>query len=236
MKKYAIANWKMNGDEKFLNNYFSEIAIDINLKVNLVFCPPAPYIASFAKLLNQNNLHAGAQDCHFEDKGAFTGDLSAPMLKDLAATYVILGHSERRQYQFETSELVAKKAITAQKHDLIPVICVGETLAQREDGSYQEVIKKQLEESISWQLNKEFIIAYEPVWAIGTGVTPKFEQIKEVFALISAYQPNVSILYGGSVSSKNCDEFAKIENLSGYLVGSASLKASEFSKIALSLQ
>ena len=236
MEKYVIANWKMNGDTNFIENYFEEFSLNPEVKLNVIFCPMAPFLRQTKELIPQKNLSLGAQDCHFAEQGAFTGDISPKILQELGVDYVILGHSERRQYQFETNKLIAKKAIAAQEHELIPIICVGETLAERQNKSYKDVIKQQLAESVPIQLKKKYIIAYEPVWAIGTGITPKYDEIIEIFDLISSYQPNISILYGGSVNSVNSSEFAKLNNLAGFLVGSASLKAAEFRKIALSLQ
>jgi triosephosphate isomerase len=177
----------------------------------------------------------GGQDCNWEDKGAFTGDISAKMLKDCGAYYVILGHSERRQFQFESNELIAKKVMCAVKQDLIPILCVGESKKQRDSETFAEFIADQIENSIPKDLiiNK-LVLAYEPIWSIGSGVLPTITQIEEVATLIKAklsQNKNIKhfkIAYGGSANAKNSGEILKAKNIDGLLVGGASLDADEF--------
>ncbi len=199
-------------------------------------------LLGFAK---KYNVLLAAQDCHFEDKGAFTGDVSPLLLQKLAIENVILGHSERREYYFEKNELIAKKFLAAQKNNLMPIICVGEKKQEREEGKEKEVIRKQLFKSLPKEnITNSFLIAYEPVWAIGTGLVASYKQIENMFNFIKELidengnlkKHNKGILYGGSVNAKNSDEISKVANLSGYLVGSASLKKDEWQKIINSLQ
>ena len=211
----------------------------------IVICPPFTALSSVARELEESEISLGAQNMHPEVEGAFTGEISPTMLKDVNCRYVILGHSERRQYFGETSLFVNEKLKTCLKYSLVPIVCVGETLAQREAKQQFEVVKAQFEESFK-DLTKEEIVktvlAYEPVWAIGTGKTATPEQaeqmqsyvrrlIKEKFtAEISA---KVQILYGGSVKPDNIAELMRKPNIDGALVGGASLKAESFVQIVL---
>lgn len=242
-KKLVVANWKMNGDPEFIQDYFNDFSNhDENSNVEVVFCPPFPLLSMIG---NSHSYRIGAQDCHNAEKGAFTGEVSSALLKKLNVDYVILGHSERREYFKESNDLVCEKASTALNNDLLPIICVGETLEERENNTYQNVISTQIKESVPDNIeDKKLIIAYEPVWSIGTGKIPKNEDILEVFQIIReklGNNPsienigNVRILYGGSVNSKNCDIIKDIPYLDGYLVGSASLKPTEFHILAKSL-
>lgn len=180
----------------------------------------------------------GGQDCHAHDKGAFTGDISAKMLKDCGAWYVILGHSERRKHQGESDQLIAKKTIAAVKQNLVPIICVGESKAQRENGKFHDFIINQLEHSIPKDLPiAKLIVAYEPVWSIGSGLIPTTKQIEEVAALIKKElhkNKNIAefkIVYGGSVNRTNAEEILQAQNVNGLLVGGASLHVKEFFEI-----
>ena len=247
IKKLAIANWKMNGDLNFVKDFFAELSSNYQPHDNteVIFCPPHPLLMAMPQYLG-SLYNVGAQDCHYQEKGAYTGDISPDLLQQLQVNYVIVGHSERRQYHFETDELVAAKAAAAIAHNLQPIICVGETDAQRSDGSYAKVIAEQISKSIPQNIASEkLIIAYEPVWAIGTGKVPVNQDILEVFAIIretlfenftESQINNIRILYGGSVNSKNCAILSEIPYLSGYLVGSASLKPKEFNDIINSLR
>lgn len=190
------------------------------------------------KIFNIRQIHLGGQDCHFEKKGAFTGDISATMLKDCGCEYVILGHSERRQYLKESDQLIAKKINAAIDADLIPILCIGESKELRQNNSYHDFIGKQIENSISADLEIEnLIIAYEPIWSIGTGLVPTIKQIEEVAEYIKnkiAVNKNIknfAILYGGSVKKENSAEILAIKNIDGLLVGGASLNADEFFEI-----
>ncbi len=180
----------------------------------------------------------GAQDCSQHNKGAFTGEISAQMLKDCGAWYAILGHSERRQHHSESDKIVAAKITAAVKHELVPVLCVGESKEQREKGGYGEFILNQIEHSLPKDLAmKRLIVAYEPIWSIGSGVVPTVAQIEEIAELISKKlrdNKNISefqILYGGSVNGENSGEILAAKNVNGLLVGGASLDANEFFKI-----
>jgi triosephosphate isomerase len=180
----------------------------------------------------------GGQDCHSQDSGAFTGDISAKMLKDCGAYYVILGHCERRKNCGETDKIVASKIATAVKQDLIPILCVGESKEKREENKFDEFIAWQLKNSIPQDIQiKKLIVAYEPIWSIGTGLIPTISQIEEVVNLINRelkkYQniAEVKILYGGSVKSENAKDILQTKNVDGLLVGGASLDDKEFFKI-----
>jgi len=181
----------------------------------------------------------GAQDCHYQEKGSYTSNISAKMLKDVNCEFVILGHSERRVLQSETNQIVSLKAENVLKNNMIPIICIGEELKLRQENTYLDFIGKQLIESLPSQINNDqmIIVAYEPVWAIGSGQSATVEQISEVVKyihkIISNLQPSLKfyITYGGSVDSNNAEQISAIENLSGLLVGRASLDAGEFLKI-----
>ncbi|MFT6333253.1 MAG: triosephosphate isomerase [Lentimonas sp.] len=187
---------------------------------------------------NLRYIKLGSQDCHHEEEGAFTGDISAKMIKDCGGDYTILGHSERRSRHAESSELVAKKVKAAVKAELAPIICVGESKEQRDCGEHKEFIKNQLKDSLPKDVKiSELIIAYEPIWSIGSGLTPSIAQIEEMIALIKAeleVNDNIDefeIVYGGSANAFNAAEILKGKNVDGLLVGGASLKDDEFFKI-----
>jgi len=183
-------------------------------------------------------INLGGQDCHQQDKGAFTGEISAKMLKDCGAWYVILGHSERRQHCGETNQIVAQKITIAVKEDLVPILCVGESKEQRDGGEFDEFIVNQLQNSIPKNVEiKKLIVAYEPLWSIGSGVTPTIAQIEEIANLINQELQKynniseVKVIYGGSANGENSGEILLAKNISGLLVGGASLDAGEFFKI-----
>lgn len=222
-KKYIVANWKMNGDIKLIQKYqyfFSQHTINHHI----IICPPYPFLDK----IKHNNYRIGAQDCHFEKSGAFTGSISPAILKDFNAKYVILGHSERRAQYNESNELIQKKAIAALDAGLTPIICIGETLQEKESGKTIEVITAQLKESIPQKDGQECIIAYEPIWAIGTGSVPSSKYIQSTHTLIHNLYPKYSILYGGSVNKKNVQDILSIKHVDGVLVGGASLDISFF--------
>lgn len=194
-------------------------------------------------VLKDRPIKLGGQDCHHEESGSFTGDISASMLKKIGCEYVILGHSERRAGHFETNEIVAKKIRTALSQNLTPIICVGESKETRDAGKHLQFVYQQIMQSIPSDVSFEkLIIAYEPIWSIGTGVTPTSEQISEMAKLIkkifaeklSTLSKEFFMLYGGSVSAQNSKEILAIEGVSGLLVGKASLDAEEFIKICIS--
>lgn len=229
MSKLIVANWKMNGSLSFIETYFQSLKPSTSSEV--VFCPSFPYLNAVSHCINDKNYTIGAQDCHTLDSGAFTGNVSAIMLKDIGCKYVILGHSERRQYHQETNELVKQKSQNALKNSLTPIICVGETLDDRQSKKHLEVVKQQLTESIP-ETDDPVVIAYEPVWAIGTGLTATLEDILEMHQMIATHTSNkYKILYGGSVTPDNAEEILSQKNVDGVLVGGASLKPDLFSQI-----
>jgi triosephosphate isomerase len=208
-------------------------------KVELMVCPPATLIASFAVAARGTPVLIGGQDCHALASGAYTGDISAEMLKDAGASAVIVGHSERRQYHHETDAEVRTKAQAARRAGLMPIVCVGETRPQREAGHTLDVVATQLQGSLP-DGAADFVVAYEPVWAIGTGLTPTPADVGEVHRSIrehlavrfGAGGQGTRLLYGGSVNPKNAAELLAVENVDGALVGGASLKADDFLAIA----
>ena len=245
-KKLAAGNWKMNGTEAQLAEVDSLIASHPDPKVELLLCPPATLIDRMARRIGTAQIAVGGQDCHAAVSGAHTGDVSAEMLRDAGARHVILGHSERRADHGETDACIRAKAETALAHDLIVVICVGETEAQRDAGATLDVIRTQLAGSIpDGVTGAQLVVAYEPVWAIGTGRTPTLDQIAEVHDAIraalterlgAAQADTIRLLYGGSVKPGNAAEIFAVSNVDGALVGGASLKAADFSGIIAALE
>ncbi len=244
-RKMAAGNWKMNGTSASLPELNELIRSHPEPAVDILICPPATLISQAADIAANSALQIGGQDCHTADFGAHTGDISAPMLADAGASHVILGHSERRENHNESNSLVHAKACTAHETGLITLICLGETLAQREAGETLEIIADQLANSLpDTATASNTIIAYEPVWAIGTGLIPSMDQIAEVHDFIHARlqarfgdetASGIRILYGGSVKPGNADEIFTVSNVDGALVGGASLKASDFSPIIKAL-
>ena len=215
----------------------------MGVKPEVVVAPVFPYLETAVQLTQGTAVHIAAQNMHFEESGAYTGEVSPSMLVDIGVEYVIIGHSERRTYFNETDETVNLKVKAALAHDLIPIMCCGETLQQREQGEMQRFIEGQIEAGLAGISKEEvenIVIAYEPIWAIGTGKTATVEQAQEVCALIrrkleALYDINtadkISILYGGSVKSGNVGELTSSLDIDGGLVGGGSLKADEFTKI-----
>ena len=235
-RSIAAGNWKMNGLRENFNDILLIDAASENVNCDVILCVPDTLIREISE--KTKNIFSGGQNCHIEASGAFTGDISAEMIKDAGASHVIVGHSERRVNYNENNNLIKSKAQTALNEGLKAIICIGETLQERETGITLDIIKKQLLDSIPQEITGEtIIIAYEPVWAIGTGLTPSIEQITEVHDFIRAELENnygkkighsVNILYGGSMNAKNAHEISAIENVDGGLVGGASLKAESF--------
>ena len=236
--KLIAGNWKMNGlgaslaEVEALRAALAEAAP----ACRVALCPPATLVERMARAAGQG-IEVGGQDCRAETHGAFTGDVSAGMLKDAGATLVILGHSERRQGYGETDALVASKAEAAMAAGLSPIICVGETLEQREAGRAVEIVRSQIMGSLPQSLaGRDFAVAYEPVWAIGTGLTPTLDQIEEVHRAVRAAMIErlglavaaTPILYGGSVKPDNARKILAVPEVGGALVGGASLKAADF--------
>ncbi len=243
-KKVIAGNWKMNMLPNEAIDFITEFAPLVkDTKHEVILC--VPYTDLFYALLHAQgtNIKIGAQNMHWEEKGAYTGEISAQMLKSIGVEYVIIGHSERRQYFAETDETVNKKIKSALANNLKPIVCVGETLEQREQGVTEKIITTQVEkalEGISAESLAQIIIAYEPIWAIGTGKTATKEDandtIKQIRKKIAEiYGQNeaerVIIQYGGSVKSSNAKELFEMSDIDGGLVGGASLKPEEFSKI-----
>jgi triosephosphate isomerase len=236
----VAGNWKMNGLRASAGELETIIAGAGSLPhVDFLICPPATLVARFAALAQGSRVEIGGQDCHAEPAGAYTGDIAAEMLRDAGAIAVIVGHSERRQHHGETDAMVRAKALAARRAGLLAIICVGETRAERDASKTHAVVRAQLDGSLPDDF-KDFVIAYEPVWAIGTGVTPTRDDVLDMHRFIrerlcarygDAGQ-GVRILYGGSVKPANAKELLGIENVDGALVGGASLKANEFLAIA----
>ena len=244
MKKLAAGNWKMNGSLAALAEVDALIAAQPAPACDMLLCPPTPLIAAMAARAQGSALLVGGQDCHQNTSGAHTGDVSAAMLAEAGASHVILGHSERRADHGESSDLVRQKAEAALAAGLIAVVCLGETEAERDAGATLAVIGAQLDASIpAGSTAATVVIAYEPVWAIGTGRTPTLAQIAEVHGflrarlagLIGAEAAGLRLLYGGSVKPSNAAEIFALPEVDGALVGGASLKAADFGAIVAAL-
>ena len=251
MKPLIIANWKMNPTttkeaKKFFGDFKKELKNIKNAEV--VICPPFVYLATSDKR-QATRIKLGGQDCFWEAKGAYTGEISPQILKDLGCQYVILGHSERRKYLGETNEMINKKIKTALKNRLRPILCVGETLEERKKGKTNQVIQRQLTKSlqnIQYPVSsiQYLTIAYEPIWAIRTGNPCLPQDAKEVGLFIRKILSKIlgkkisescRIIYGGSVNSKNAADYIKKAEMNGLLVGGASLSAKEFGRIVRSI-
>ena len=239
----VAGNWKMNGLGPSVAEFERIIAGSAALagKVDLMVCPPATLLMAFAKLAQGTAVAIGGQDCHAEAAGAFTGDISAEMLKDAGATAVIVGHSERRTLHRETDGDVRAKALAAWRAGLTAIVCIGETQAEREAGGTLDVLGRQLDGSLPHGAGAaRLVIAYEPVWAIGSGLTPTVADVALAHAFVrqriaarhGAAAEAVRILYGGSVKPSNAQELMTVANVDGALVGGASLKADDFLGIA----
>ena len=248
--KIVAGNWKMNKTFQEADDLINDIVEFVNknktLNTEVIICPPAVYLELASDLANETEVMIGAQNLSNFDSGAYTGEISPAMLKSMGIEYSIIGHSERRKYFNETNELLAEKVNIALKYDISPIFCCGELLPEREAGEHFDVVKKQLEESV-FHLNKgdfaNLIIAYEPVWAIGTGVTATSVQAQEMHSYIRQLikekynedvAENTTILYGGSCNAKNAKELFAKPDVDGGLIGGASLKPDEFIKIAQS--
>jgi len=245
-KSFVAGNWKMNKNMAETRDLLSAMSAGLNAVggVERVVCPPFTSLMATAEMLAGTDIGLGAQNLHWEEKGAFTGEIAPDMVKELCG-YVIIGHSERRTYFDETNETVNKKLLAAQKADLIPIVCVGETLAQYEAGQTSEVVSSQTREGlngISPEFASSIVIAYEPVWAIGTGKASSAENaqgvhggmIRPVLAELFGEETAqaIRILYGGSVTAANAADFFSQPDIDGALVGGASLKPEEFISIA----
>lgn len=245
-RKLAAGNWKMNGTGASLAELAALAESHARPAADILICPPATLLSRAADTAQGSTVAIGGQDCHANTSGAHTGDLSAAMLKDAGASAVILGHSERRADHGETDAQVRAKAEAAIGEGLVAVICIGETLAEREAGDTLKVAGTQLAGSVPASATGEnTVIAYEPVWAIGTGKVPTLEQIAEVHDFLRAElttrfgaetADSIRLLYGGSVKPSNAAEIFAVSNVDGALVGGASLKAADFSPIITALE
>jgi len=233
LRTLIAANWKMNGDATWFDKpvQFDRAFPQSDREyLDVLICPPAIYLESMHNLARQTGVFLGAQDCHEEKKGAYTGSISADMLERAGASYVILGHSERRAAG-ESNKLVKAKAQAAKQAGLVPIICVGETEAQREKGDAIKVVLAQLKGSVPKL--KDYVVAYEPVWAIGTGKVPSVGDINEVHDAIRGHVgESVRILYGGSVKPANAKAILALKNVNGALIGGAGLNMLSLSEIA----
>ncbi|MDG1287555.1 MAG: triose-phosphate isomerase [Rickettsiales bacterium] len=230
----VIGNWKMHGTLTSAASLASEISYYVGeadlQQTKVVLAPPALHLSEILEHTVGTPVSVSGQDCSPAEEGAYTGDISAPMLANIGATYVILGHSERRAGHGEADASVAEKAIAAKAAGLIPVICIGETLEQREGGEFEFVLAAQVKGSVPESFTaSDFLLAYEPVWAIGTGKVADIDTIRATHELIAGQLPtSTEILYGGSVKPENAEEIMKIEHVDGVLVGGASLKSESF--------
>lgn len=245
MKKLVVGNWKMHGSRASNADLLQcLLAADLSStapRADVAVCPPAVFLADVAAALKGSAIAFGSQDVSTQAQGAYTGEVSGPMLREFGATYAIVGHSERRSYHAESDQLVADKAKAALVHGLVPIVCVGETLLERESGQTEAVVGRQLDAVIA-TLGADLVkvvVAYEPVWAIGTGKTASPEQAQAVHAFLrsrlKAAQPDaarVLLLYGGSVKPDNAAELFAQADIDGGLIGGASLKAADFAAIA----
>ncbi len=239
-RRFCVANWKMNfnsSDTKsFLENWGKK---DLNNKeVKTIFCPSFTELNTTAELLHNSDSELGAQNVYYESNGAYTGEISCRMLKDLGCNWVIIGHSERRAIFGETDEMVCHKLDKLTSENMYPIVCIGETKDERENGKTEEVLSRQLLVAFENQKGKNIehtVIAYEPVWAIGTGITATIDMISEAHQCIrNIFNTNgfngddISILYGGSVTNENAAELSNITDVDGFLVGGASLDVEKF--------
>jgi len=236
-RKLVVGNWKMNGTRVANIELLAAIRAEGPFAAEVAVCAPFPYLADVALSLQGSNIGSGAQDCSAHESGAYTGEVSAAMLAEYGCRYVIVGHSERRAYHAESDQLVADKAKIALAKGLTPIVCVGETLREREEGLTEFIVKRQL--SAVLHLNghaiNETVVAYEPVWAIGTGQTATPAQAQSVHAVLraqlraaGAQAEHVRILYGGSMNAGNAAELLAQPDIDGGLIGGAALKAPDF--------
>jgi len=239
-KKLVVGNWKMHGSRAANAALLSGLKEQGPWSAEVAVCVPFPYLAETALALTGQAVLLGAQDCSAFEQGAYTGEVSSAMLADLGCRYVIVGHSERRAYHHESDQLVADKAKAALAHGVTPIVCVGETLAEREAGQTEAVVKRQLAAVIHTLTHciGEIVLAYEPVWAIGTGLTASPEQAQSVHAVLrmqlhAATQKSdaMRILYGGSVKPDNAAQLFAQADIDGGLIGGAALKAADFAVI-----
>ena len=239
-RKLVVGNWKMNGSHAANAELLAGLHAAGPWVAEVVVCPPFPYLAEVALTLQGGDIAWGAQDCSAHDSGAYTGEVAAAMLCEFGCRYVIVGHSERRALHAESDQLIADKAKAALAHRLTPIVCVGETLAEREAGHTTDVVKRHMSAVIHTlgHCISQIVVAYEPVWAIGTGKTATPEEAQAVHALLRAqlkaateHAGDMKILYGGSVKADNAAALFSQPDIDGGLIGGASLKPAEFAAI-----
>jgi len=235
-----IGNWKMNKDIKeaefFLESFLVNMSWFNNPNLNLFIAPSFPLLTTFKKIISDRsisyNLNLCAQNCYHYNKGAYTGEVSAKMLKSIDVVSVIIGHSERREYFNESNDILTQKIQCCLQSNLLPIFCFGETIEERKKGNFLEIIERQISIIKPYiEDGKRIVLAYEPIWAIGTGKTPSLEQIEEVHSFVKKTFPNISVLYGGSLNASNAKDILKIPQVDGGLIGGASLDPIEFASI-----
>ncbi len=247
-KKIVAGNWKMNKTFEEAIDLVSDIMVEFRSGklpegIHVIFAPPFPYLKSVSVLIDLPKVFVAAQNCHYKESGAFTGEISADMIRSCGAQYAIIGHSERRLYFNETDELLAQKVNATLKAEIVPIFCCGEVKEEREKGIQNQVVSSQIANALfhlSVEEIQNVIIAYEPVWAIGTGLTATAEQAQEMHAFIRGLfskhygnetAENISILYGGSCNAQNARELFANPDVDGGLIGGASLKVADFVSI-----
>jgi triosephosphate isomerase len=234
MGKIIVANWKMNGSFEFIKTFLPSVKASLATTANqIIICPPYPFLMSVGVSLKGTAVRLGAQNCHFSPQGAFTGEVSAPMLADVGCEAVIVGHSERRLQFAEDDALVNTKVSAVHAAGMTAIVCVGESMGIRESGHAIDTVTRQLHASLPSSISPQnTMIAYEPIWAIGTGVIPTPEQIMKMHqALHKATPTPLPLLYGGSVTDQNAKDILSLPHVDGVLVGGASLKAESFEGI-----
>lgn len=240
----VVGNWKMNKTKREVNEFLDEISkADLGTKNTIVIIPPSPYLYLFESKLRYSRVFYGVQNFYPKENGAFTGEISITMARDFGSKYSIIGHSERRNIFNECNDLSAKKVLSSIKNQMKPILCIGESLIQREKEDYKSFLKTQIKEGLSLLDESQrfkVIIAYEPIWAIGTGVTATPSQVEEVHMFLRNYLIDeygfetgrkIPLLYGGSVSAENVKELALAQSVSGFLIGGASLSAKTLTQI-----
>lgn len=244
MRKLIVGNWKMNGlqvDSSILIQKLVDLWASKSSEYDLLICPPAHLLITLGQMIQSSNIALGGQDCHNEKTGAHTGDISAEMLKDAGCDYVIVGHSERRVEHNENNALIRSKAIAAQDAGLVPIICIGENAEEKEDGRTLDVVGEQIKHSLP--PGQGFVVAYEPIWAIGTGCAATPKEVVETLNYIrtvlakrygEAEADAIRILYGGSINPKNAGKFLTMDSIDGALIGGSSLDAEDFWAIGIS--
>lgn len=236
MGKIIVANWKMNGSLEFIKTFLPSMKVYLTTTTNqIIICPPYPFLVPVGMSLEGTAARLGAQNCHSSPQGAFTGEVSAPMLSDIGCKAVIIGHSERRTQFTEDDALVNAKVSAVHAAGMVAIVCVGESMLIRESGQAINTVTEQLRASLPSSTNsKNTMVAYEPIWAIGTGLTPTLEEIIEMHQILhETTQQQLPLLYGGSVTDKNVRDILSLPHVDGVLVGGASLKTESFQKIVV---